>query len=147
MTVRGVGDIGGTCRDADAHQFVASYHGTADIDSDGKLDVPIFPNQPALETPGGCKIRSLDVDQITSAEIGAVMTPTDEACGHACADDVCRASCETSAVTIAAHGYLDFQILIDLDQDQLETGDFGELHVSMVFDAPIDAAGRQIVAP
>jgi hypothetical protein len=109
--VRGVGDISDDCPDAAARQFLAEYDGELVLAADGSFEARLVPFDPPVATPSGCTVRRVAVERIDDAWIEA----------------------SVPALALEGQGWLDWQTLTSIDNDDLQAGSFDELHATIVF--------------
>lgn len=117
VIVHGEGEIDDDCPDRDAGRFVAEYDGALSVATDGSFEAALAPFTPPVATPSGCRVTSVDVHRIDSVSILAQL-PTLELDGE---------------------GGLTFQTLGAVDNDELESGSFGNLYARINFH-PLQAA-------
>lgn len=108
--LRGIGDISDDCPDAADRGFVAEYDGSFRLQSDGSFEAPLYPYRPTVATPSGCPISRVVVERVDTVII-EISVP---------------------ALHLAGHGYLDFQMMSSVDNEELQNGSFGNLHATLV---------------
>lgn len=112
IIVRGTGDISDACPDAAAREFVAEYDGELLLSTDGSFEARLGPFDPPVATPAGCTVRRVGVERIDDVSIEAAVP----------------------ALGLQGRGWLDFQTLTSVDNDDLQAGSFDELHATLVLE-------------
>jgi hypothetical protein len=114
MIIHGTGDISDECPDADRRAFVSELDGRVVIAPDGSFAVDLFPFSPAVATPSGCEVTNVAIERIDSVTITVGVPALDR----------------------EGIGWIDFQTLSSVDNDELQRGDYGTLHTSLYFPPP-----------
>lgn len=118
LIVRGAGDISDDCADAARREFVAEYFGELELSPDGTFEAKLVPAEPPVATPTGCPVTSLDVERVGPIAIAA----------------------EIPELALEGTGWLTFQTLTAVDNDDLQAGAFDDLAATLVLEPRRDGA-------
>ena len=113
VILRGAGDISDACPDAGERAFVAEYDGELVLSSDRTFEARLVPFDPPVATPSGCTITRVVVERIDEVAIEAAIP----------------------SLGLQGRGSLDFQTLSTVDNDDLQSGELGELRATLLFEA------------